>query len=71
MPLDEVTREMRDKAKTVNFGIIYGISAFGLQQRLNIPRQEANELIENYFEKYPGVGPTSTRRSPLPKNTVT
>ncbi|NND98503.1 MAG: DNA polymerase I [Pirellulaceae bacterium] len=53
--LDDVTREMRDKAKTVNFGIIYGISAFGLQQRLNIPRTEAKELIDNYFEKYPGV----------------
>ena len=52
---DDVTREMRDKAKTVNFGIIYGISAFGLQQRLNIPRKEANELIENYFDKHPGV----------------
>ncbi len=51
----EVTREMRDKAKTVNFGIIYGISAFGLQQRLNIPRGEANELIDSYFDKYPGV----------------
>ncbi|MEM1069273.1 MAG: DNA polymerase I [Planctomycetota bacterium] len=53
--LADVTREMRDKAKTVNFGIIYGISAFGLQQRLNIPRAEASELINNYFEKYPGV----------------
>ncbi len=52
---EEVSREMRDKAKTVNFGIIYGISAFGLQQRLNIPRAEANSLIKNYFEKYPGV----------------
>ena len=52
---EDVTREMRDKAKTVNFGIIYGISAFGLQQRLNIPRREANELIDNYFEKHPGV----------------
>ncbi|WP_436717555.1 DNA polymerase I [Roseiconus lacunae] len=51
----DVTREMRAKAKTVNFGIIYGISAFGLQQRLNIPRAEAGELIDNYFEKYPGV----------------
>ncbi len=53
--VNDVTREMRDKAKTVNFGIIYGISAFGLQQRLNIPRAEASELIKNYFEKYPGV----------------
>ncbi len=53
--IGDVTREMRDKAKTVNFGIIYGISAFGLQQRLNIPRKEAKELIDNYFEKYPGV----------------
>ena len=52
---EEVTREMRDKSKTVNFGIIYGISSFGLQQRLNIPRAEANDLINNYFEKYPGV----------------
>ncbi len=52
---EDVTREMRDKAKTVNFGIIYGISAFGLQQRLNIPRKEANELIDTYFEKHPGV----------------
>jgi DNA polymerase-1 len=50
-----VNREMRDKAKAVNFGIIYGISAFGLQQRLNIPRQEAHELIENYFDRHPGV----------------
>ncbi len=53
--LEAVTREMRDKAKTVNFGILYGISAFGLQQRLNIPRTEASELIDNYFDKYPGV----------------
>lgn len=52
---EDVTREMRDKAKTVNFGIIYGISAFGLQQRLNIPRNEANQLIDNYFDKHPGV----------------
>ena len=55
VPLAEVTREMRDKAKMVNFGIIYGISGFGLQQRLNIPRAEANDLIENYKKEYPGV----------------
>ena len=53
--LDDVTRAMRDVAKMVNFGIIYGISAYGLQQRLNIPRAEAAELINNYFEKYPKV----------------
>ena len=51
----DVTREMRDAAKTVNFGILYGISPFGLQQRLNIPRKEAAGLISSYFEKYPGV----------------
>ncbi len=52
---DEVTREMRAKAKTANFGIIYGISAFGLSQRLNIPRGEAKELIDGYFGSYPAV----------------
>lgn len=53
--LDDVTREMRSKAKMVNFGIIYSISAFGLSQRLGIPRKEAAELIENYFKQYPGI----------------
>lgn len=53
--ISEVTRDMRDKAKMVNFGIIYGISAFGLGQRLGISRTEASELIENYFKLYPGV----------------
>lgn len=53
--LSEVNREMRSKAKMVNFGIIYGISAFGLSQRLNIPRGEAAEIIENYFKKYPKI----------------
>jgi DNA polymerase-1 len=51
----DVTPAMRDKAKMVNFGIPYGISAFGMQQRIDISRSEASELIENYFEKYPGV----------------
>ncbi len=53
--IDEVDRDMRSKAKMVNFGIIYAISAFGLSQRLKIPRTEAKELIENYFEQYPNV----------------
>jgi DNA polymerase-1 len=52
---EEVTKEMRSKAKMVNFGIIYSISAFGLSQRLGIPRKEAAELIENYFQQYPGI----------------
>lgn len=51
----DVTRDMRSKAKTANFGIIYGISAFGLSQRLNIPRKEAKILIDEYFENFPGV----------------
>ena len=51
----QVTREMRGKAKTANFGIIYGISAFGLSQRLNIDRSKARALIDGYFESYPGV----------------
>jgi len=50
--LEEVTSDMRSRAKMVNFGIIYGISAFGLSERLNIPRKEAAEIIENYFAKY-------------------
>ena len=53
--LNEVTNEQRSKAKTANFGIIYGISAFGLAQRLRIPRGEAKELIDGYFEGYPQV----------------
>ncbi|WP_282036273.1 DNA polymerase I [Saccharicrinis aurantiacus] len=55
VPLDEVTDDMRRKAKTANFGIIYGISAFGLSERLNIPRTEAKQLIEGYFENFPQV----------------
>ncbi len=52
---DDVSREMRNRAKTANFGIIYGISAFGLSQRMRISRTEAKELIDGYFETYPGV----------------
>lgn len=53
--LEEVTSDMRRNAKMVNFGIIYGISAFGLSERLNIPRKEAAMIIENYFAKYPRI----------------
>ena len=52
---EEVTPEQRRRAKTANFGIIYGISAFGLSQRLDIPRKEASELIEEYFRHYPAI----------------
>ena len=51
----DVTQDQRRKAKTANFGIVYGISAFGLSERLGIPRAEAKSLIETYFETYPGV----------------
>lgn len=55
LPLDSVTQDMRRKAKTANFGIIYGISIFGLAERLNIPRGEAKELIDGYFASYPRI----------------
>ncbi len=55
VPLEEVTGDMRRNAKMVNFGIIYGISAFGLSERLNIPRKEASGIIDNYFNQYPKV----------------
>lgn len=55
IPIEEVTGDMRRKAKTANFGIIYGITPFGLSERLNIPRSEAKELIDEYFTTFPGV----------------
>lgn len=55
VPYDEVTDSQRRKAKTANFGTVYGISAFGLSERLNIPRAEAKELIEGYFNTYPHI----------------
>lgn len=55
VPLNEVTPEMRRRAKTANFGIIYGISAWGLAERLKISRKEGKELIDGYFNLYPGV----------------
>ena len=55
IPIEAVTGDMRRKAKTANFGIIYGITPFGLSERLNIPRSEAKELIDEYFTTFPGV----------------
>ena len=51
--LEEVTREQRSNAKTVNFGIVYGVSAFGLSQQTNLNRSESKELIDTYYERYP------------------
>ena len=55
VPVDEVTPQMRSRAKAVNFGIVYGQQAFGLAQSLEIPMFEAKEMIDRYFEAYPGV----------------
>ncbi|WP_347157508.1 DNA polymerase I [Pontibacter chitinilyticus] len=55
VPIEQVDSEMRRKAKTINFGIIYGISAFGLAERLSIPRREAADIIEAYFAEFPAV----------------
>ena len=52
---EDVTSLMRKKAKVANFGIIYGISAFGLSERLQIPRTESKELIDNYFKNFPTI----------------
>ncbi len=55
IPVENIDKEMRRRAKTANFGIIYGVSAFGLAQQLNIPRGEAGELIRNYFIEFPAI----------------
>jgi DNA polymerase-1 len=68
VPENEVTSDMRRKAKTANFGIIYGISAFGLSQRLNIPRSEAKELIDGYFENFPKIKGFMDKQIELARN---
>ena len=55
VPLDQVTKEQRSRAKAVNFGIIYGMSAFGLAERMEISRSEASDIIKKYFEEYAGI----------------
>ena len=68
VPESEVTSDMRRKAKTANFGIIYGISAFGLSQRLNIPRTEAKELIDGYFENFSDIKNFMDKQIELARN---
>ena len=55
VPLDEMTSEIRRQAKAINFGVIYGISGFGLARNLRIPRSEAQGFIDRYFERFPGI----------------
>jgi DNA polymerase-1 len=55
VPLDKMDAELRRRAKTINFGIIYGIGAYGLSQRLGIPFEDARNYIATYFEQYPGI----------------
>ena len=68
IPENEVDGDMRRKAKTANFGIIYGISAFGLSQRLNIPRSEAKELIDGYFRNFPKIKQFMDKQIELARN---
>ncbi len=68
LPVEEVDTDMRRKAKTANFGIIYGISAFGLAQRLNISRTEAKELIDGYFENFPKIKQFMDKQIELARN---
>ena len=72
VPLDRVNGDQRRSAKAINFGLIYGMSAFGLARQLNIPRNQAAEYIETYFERYPGVQHymNSTRHSAAEKGYV-
>ena len=55
VPLDQMTPEIRRRAKAINFGVIYGISGFGLARNLRIPRAEAQGFIDRYFERFPGI----------------
>ena len=68
IPESEVDGDMRRKAKTANFGIIYGISAFGLSQRLNISRSEAKELIDGYFQNFPKIKQFMDKQIELARN---
>ncbi|WP_342162596.1 DNA polymerase I [Methylobacterium sp. SD21] len=73
VPLKEMTPDLRRRAKTINFGIIYGISAFGLADRLGIGREEASAFIKQYFEQFPGIRDyiDTTKRSCRDKGYVT
>ena len=55
VPLDQMTSDIRRRAKAINFGVIYGISGFGLARNLRIPRAEAQGFIDRYFERFPGI----------------
>ena len=67
VPLDQVTKEQRSRAKAVNFGIIYGMSAFGLAERMEISRSEAADIIKKYFEEYAGIKEYMNRSIALAK----
>ena len=67
VPLDQVTKEQRSRAKAVNFGIIYGMSAFGLAERMEISRSEAADIIKNYFVEYAGIKEYMNRSIALAK----
>ena len=70
VPVEGMPSDVRRRAKAINFGIIYGISAFGLANQLGIPRGEAGDYIETYFERFPGIRDYMDETSAMPRARV-
>ena len=71
VPVKDMPAEIRRRAKAINFGIVYGISAFGLANQLGIGREEAGAYIKKYFERFPGIRDYIEEPRSLPRSTAT